>query len=40
LRAGAAAVAVDGAIVKAQMEGSEAALAGLRLLLDALEMPA
>jgi AcrR family transcriptional regulator len=34
--AGAAAVAVDGAIVKAQMEGGEAALARLRLLLDAL----
>jgi len=31
---------VDGAIVRAQMEGGEAALAGLRLLLDALELPA
>lgn len=38
--ASAAAVAVDGAIVRAQMEGSEAALAGLRLLLDALDVPA
>lgn len=35
--AGAAALAVDGAIVRAQMEGGEAALAGLRVLLDALE---
>jgi AcrR family transcriptional regulator len=38
--AGAAALAVDGAIVKAQMEGGEAALAGLRLLLDALDASA
>lgn len=38
--AAAVAVAVDGAIVRAQMESSEAALAGLRLLLDALEVPA
>lgn len=37
--ASAAAVAVDGAIVRAQMEGNEAALAGLKLLLDALEVP-
>ncbi|SFV02248.1 transcriptional regulator, TetR family [Polaromonas sp. YR568] len=37
--AAAAALAVDGAIVKAQMEGSEAALAGLRLLLDTLDVP-
>lgn len=37
--AGAAALAVDGAIVRAQMEGGEAALAGLRLLLDALDAP-
>jgi AcrR family transcriptional regulator len=37
--ASAAAVAVDGAIVRAQMQGSEAALAGLRLLLDALGAP-
>ncbi|MEO7885522.1 MAG: TetR/AcrR family transcriptional regulator [Polaromonas sp.] len=36
--AGAAAVAVDGAIVRAQMEGGEAALAGLGLLLDALNV--
>lgn len=35
--AGAAALAVDGTIVRAQMEGSEAALAGLRQLLSALE---
>ncbi len=35
--AGAAALAVDGAIVRAQMEGGESALAGLRLLLDALD---
>ena len=33
----AAALAVDGAIVKAQMEGPDAALAGLGLLLDALD---
>jgi AcrR family transcriptional regulator len=38
--AGAAALAVDGAIVRAQMEGVEAALAGLRRLLEALESPA
>ncbi|EJL85529.1 transcriptional regulator [Polaromonas sp. CF318] len=38
--AGAAALAVDGAIVRAQMEGGEAALVSLRLLLDALEAPA
>lgn len=37
--AGAAALAVDGAIVRAQMEGREAALAGLRLLLNALDAP-
>jgi AcrR family transcriptional regulator len=37
--AGAAALAVDGAIVRAQMEGSESALAGLRLLLNALDAP-
>lgn len=37
--AGAAALAVDGAIVRAQMEGGEAALAGLRVLLDALDTP-
>jgi hypothetical protein len=33
----AAALAVDGAIVRAQMEGSEPALAGLRLLLGGLD---
>jgi len=38
--AGAAALAVDGAIVRAQMDGVEAALAGLRQLLGALESPA
>ena len=38
--AGAAALAVDGAIVRAQMESAEPALAGLRLLLDALDVPA
>jgi AcrR family transcriptional regulator len=37
--ASAAALAVDGAIVRAQMDGSETALAGLRLLLDALDAP-
>jgi len=35
--ADAAALAVDGAIVRAQMEGGESALAALRLLLDALD---
>ncbi|MGH8804659.1 MAG: hypothetical protein ACREXN_07935 [Polaromonas sp.] len=35
--AGAAALAVDGAIVRAQIEDAESALAGLRQLLDALE---
>lgn len=38
--AGAAALAVDGAIVRAQMEDAKSALAGLRQLLDALESPA
>jgi len=38
--AGAATLAVDGAIVRAQIEGGEAALAGLRLLLQALDAPA
>jgi len=38
--AGATALAVDGAIVRAQMEGGEAALAGLRVLLNALDAPA
>jgi AcrR family transcriptional regulator len=38
--AGAAALAVDGAIVRAQMEGCESALAGLRVLLEALDAPA
>ena len=38
--AGAAALAVDGAIVRAQIEGGESALAGLRLLLEALDSPA
>ena len=38
--ASAAALAVDGAIVRAQMEGGEPARAGLRLLLDALDTPA
>jgi hypothetical protein len=35
--AAAAALAVDGAIVRAQMDGSAPAIAGLRQLLDALE---
>lgn len=38
--AGAATLAVDGAIVRAQMDGGESALAGLRQLLDALDSPA
>jgi len=38
--ADAAALAVDGAIMRAQMEGGEVALAGLRLLLEALDAPA
>ena len=38
--ASAAALAVDGAIVRAQMEGDESALAGLRLLLEALDASA
>lgn len=38
--AAAAALAVDGAIVRAQMDGSTPALAGLRQLLDALESAA
>lgn len=37
--ASAAALAIDGAIVRAQIEGGEAALAGLGLLLDALGAP-
>jgi AcrR family transcriptional regulator len=36
----AAALAVDGAIVRAQMDGADAALAGLRLLLGGLDSPA
>jgi AcrR family transcriptional regulator len=38
--AGAAALAVDGAIVRAQIEGGESALDGLRLLLEALDSTA
>jgi len=38
--ADAAALAVDGAIVRAQIEGGEAALSGLRLLLQALDATA
>jgi hypothetical protein len=38
--ADAAALAVDGAIVRAQMESAGSALAGLRVLLDALDAPA
>lgn len=38
--AAAAALAVDGAIVRAQMDGSATAIAGLRQLLDALESAA